>query len=296
MRHSVRYVSVLTVVLLLKSANNSPIPAFNASEVDAAENEVVDVPCLFGRLNSDESFGSSDGLMGRSLEENSSPVFRDRTTVSTTERGASNDDAEETSVARETRGYMRRASKVIAPLVLGFVLASVVMGGVTAVKLFLVKALLLSQLALGAALLLAAKSLLSAVGGGGYPSHQPYLQHLQHLQPIHPPLVEPSPYHHNPYAAEHHFAPSMEGYPDYGYHAVGRSPEAVPVEQEDLQAHYSNQVAATAPAAAGARNATSRMDVRPVPTGGITLVKSQSHHAPVVVYRKVVSTGRAAAS
>ncbi|XP_049859823.1 uncharacterized protein LOC126354312 [Schistocerca gregaria] len=231
--------------------------------------------------------------MGRTLQENSSPVFSDRATISTTERGASNDDAEETSVARDARGYMRRASKVIAPLVLGFVLASVVMGGVTTVKLFLVKALLLSQLALGAALLLAAKSLLSAAGGGGHPSHQPY---LHHVQPIHSPLVEPSPYHHNPYAAEHHFAPSMEGYPDYGYHAVGRSPEAVPVEQEDLQAHYSNQVAVTAPAAAGARNATSRMDVRPVPAGGITLVKSQSHHAPVVVYRKVVSTGRAATS
>ncbi|XP_049810102.1 uncharacterized protein LOC126253058 [Schistocerca nitens] len=293
MHHSVQHVSVLTVVLLLKSANNSPITAFSASEVDAAENEVVDVPCLFGRLNCDESFRNSDGLMGHSLQENSSPMFSDRTTMSTTERGASNDDAEETSVAQDARGYMRRASKVIAPLVLGFVLASVVMGGVTAVKLFLVKALLLSQLALGAALLLAAKSLLSAVGGGGYPSHQPY---LHHAQPIHSPLVEPSPYHHNPYAAEHHFAPSMEGYPDYGYHAVGRSPEAVPVEQEDLQAHYSNQVAATVPAATGARNATSRMDVRPVPTGGITLVKSQSHHAPVVVYRKVVSTGHAATS
>ena len=123
--------------------------------------------------------------------------------------------------------------KIIVPLVMGFKSTAALIFGITAVKVFLLKALMVSKIAFLAASFLVLKRLVTVMGG-----------------------------HHHPYIYGHHAGgyydhgleaglPSAYGYANYmGGHyphaAYGASASGgMSSGSEDLQAHFSNNVVST---------------------------------------------------
>jgi hypothetical protein len=137
--------------------------------------------------------------------------------------------------ARDTKTW-----KVVVPLIMGFKSTGALILAITSVKIFLLKALMVSKVALLTAGFLVMKKLLSTVGT----QHHPYL-FAQH----------PMPYYHN-HPLEGGY-PSAYGYSNYvgagGYYGVptahgshGYGPTSsgtiAAAEGDDLQAHFSTKV------------------------------------------------------
>ncbi|KAJ8894794.1 hypothetical protein PR048_000101 [Dryococelus australis] len=138
--------------------------------------------------------------------------------------------------ADEQSGKGNKMSKMLLPLLLGFKTAGAIILAITAIKVLLVKALLVSKLALLAAVFLLLKKLLSSVGEQ---QHYPFLY-------SHYPL----PYHHDyqqhtEYMPQHAYytAPSAYAAGHYGASGAGFALSG----DGDLQAHYSDNHPETAP-------------------------------------------------
>jgi hypothetical protein len=134
--------------------------------------------------------------------------------------------------------------KVVVPLIMGFKSTGALILAITSVKIFLLKALTVSNMALLAAGFLVRKKMLSSVG----------TQHHEYLLP-----QNPAPYYH-----DHHLEggyPSAYGYSNYiapagyygapighGYYGYGptSSGNLADAEGEDLQAHFSTKVETSA--------------------------------------------------
>ena len=130
--------------------------------------------------------------------------------------------------------------KVVVPLIMGFKSTGALILAIASVKLFLLKALAVSNVALLAAGFLVMKKILSSVG----------TQHHEYLLPQNPVPYHndhsleggyPSAYGYSNYMAPagHYGAPSGYGYYGYGPTSSGTM---VAGEGEDLQAHFSNNV------------------------------------------------------
>lgn len=177
--------------------------------------------------------------------------------------------------------------KVIVPLVVGFKSTGALIFAISSVKLFLLKALMVSKVALLATAFLMVKRLLGTVG----------VQHQPHSY-----APQPLPYHQD-HALDGGF-PSAYGYYNYitagGYHNAATGHDAhgygasasgtlAATEADDLQAHFSNNVATSVQTEAK-NGTTTRKDgthqrvFRPV--------KSHLNRIPVITYRKVVDKGR----
>jgi hypothetical protein len=130
--------------------------------------------------------------------------------------------------------------KVVVPLIMGFKSTGALILAIASVKLFLLKALAISNVALLAAGFLIMKKMLSSVGTQNHeyllPQNQIPYHHDHSLDGGYP-----SAYGYSNYMvpAGYHGAPSGYGYYGYGPTSSGTVAGA---EGEDLQAHYSTNV------------------------------------------------------
>jgi hypothetical protein len=130
--------------------------------------------------------------------------------------------------------------KVIVPLVLGFKSTGALIFAISSVKLFLLKALMVSKVALMATAFLMVKRLLSTAGVQHQPhiyTHQPLPYHQDHALDG----GFPSAYGYYNYitAGGHHSAATEHG--AYGYGA-STSGTLAATDADDLQAHFSSNV------------------------------------------------------
>ncbi|XP_069679311.1 uncharacterized protein [Periplaneta americana] len=178
-----------------------------------------------------------------------------------------------------------RMWKIIVPLVMGFKTTGALIFAISAVKLFLLKALMVSKLALLAAGFLVMRRVMSSMGA----QHHPYLYAHQSMPYFHDHGMDSglsSGYGYSNYMAAgglggHYATPSGHGAAQaYGASAAGG---------EDLQAHFSNNVI-TAIQAGAANQTTARKDG--LQRRLFSLVKSDLNRVPVLTYRKLVDTGR----
>jgi hypothetical protein len=130
--------------------------------------------------------------------------------------------------------------KIVVPLIMGFKSTGALILAITSVKMFLLKALMVSKVALLAAGLLIVKKLLSTIST----QHHPYL-FAQHPVPYyHAHGLEdgyPSAYGYSNYvtAGGYYGAATAHGAPGYGPTSSGTLAAA---EGDDLQAHFSTKV------------------------------------------------------
>jgi len=137
--------------------------------------------------------------------------------------------------AKDTRMW-----KVVVPLIMGFKATGALILAITSVKMFLLKALAVSNMALLAAGFLVIKKMFSSVGT----RHHEYLLPQNPVPYYHGHNLEgeyPSAYAYSNYIAPagYYGAPSGHGYYGYGPTSSGTLTAA---DGEDLQAHYSNKV------------------------------------------------------
>jgi hypothetical protein len=130
--------------------------------------------------------------------------------------------------------------KVVVPLVLGFKSTGALIFAISTVKLFLLKALVVSKIALLAASFLMVKKLLSTVGV----QHQPHVYAHQPLPYYQNHALDggfPSAYGYSNYitAGGHYGAATGHGANGYGVSASGT---LAATEADDLQAHFSSNV------------------------------------------------------
>jgi hypothetical protein len=144
-----------------------------------------------------------------------------------------------------------RMWKIIVPLVMGFKTTGVLIFAISAVKMFLLKALMVSKIALLAAGFLVAKKLMSSMGAQQHPYQQhPYQQHpyLFAHQPLHYYNDHglagglPTGYAYSNYATsgDHYGATTGHGF------GASASEELAASATDDLQAHFSNNVLTSA--------------------------------------------------
>ena len=130
--------------------------------------------------------------------------------------------------------------KVVVPLIMGFKSTGALILAIASVKMFLLKALAVSNVALMAAGFLVMKKMFSSVGT----QHHEYLLPQNQVPYNHNHNLEggyPSAYGYSNYITPtgYYGAPSGHGY--YGYGPTSSGTVAAD-EGEDLQAHFSNKV------------------------------------------------------
>ena len=147
-------------------------------------------------------------------------------------------------------GKGNRMWKIIVPLVMGFKTTAALIFGISAVKIFLLKALVVSKLAFLAAGFLVLKKLVTVMGG--HP-HHPYLYGHQAAGYYDHGLEAgyPSAYGYANYMGGHYGNAGFHGYGGSG--GGGMSSGA-----EDLQAHFSNNVVSTVQSRAANQTASRR--------------------------------------
>jgi hypothetical protein len=134
-------------------------------------------------------------------------------------------------------GKDTRMWKIIVPLVMGFKTTGALIFAISAMKIFLLKALMVSKVALLAAGFLVIKKLMNSVGT----HHHPYLFAYQPLPYYHDHGLEsvyPSAYGYSNYvtAAGHYETATGHSSHDYG---TSGSDGLTASAADDLQAHYS---------------------------------------------------------
>jgi hypothetical protein len=130
--------------------------------------------------------------------------------------------------------------KVVVPLIMGFKSTGALILAITSVKMFLLKALAVSNVALLAAGFLVMKKMLSSVGT----QHHEYLLPQNQAPYYHDHNLEggfPSAYGYSNYIAPAGYYGASIGHDYYGYGPTSSGNVAAD-EGEDLQAHFSTKV------------------------------------------------------
>jgi hypothetical protein len=134
--------------------------------------------------------------------------------------------------------------KVVVPLIMGFKSTAALILAITSVKIFLLKALAISNTALLAAGFLVMKKLFSSVGT----QNHEYLLPQQQVPYYHDGLEGgyPSAYGYSNYIAAGGYYGAPNGHVYYGYGPTS-SGNLAAVEVEDLQGQFSNKVETNMP-------------------------------------------------
>ena len=130
--------------------------------------------------------------------------------------------------------------KVIVPLVMGFKSTGALILAITSVKMFLLKAFAISNMALLAAGFLVMKKLLSTMGTQHHEyilAQNPVTYYHDHGSEVGPP----SAYGYSNYISAGGYYGVPNGHDTYGYGPTS-SGTVVTAEGEDLQGHFSNKV------------------------------------------------------